>query len=482
MRSPITDANRKWWTLAAVAFSLFMIMLDNTVVTVALPAIQTDLGSGVTELEWILNAYVMTFSVFLLTGGKLADMLGRRRIFIAGIVIFTLASLLCAIATGTGMLIAARALQGCGAALMLPATVSIISDAFPASERGLALGIWSGISGAGLALGPLVGGALVEGAGWPWIFYINIPVGIAGIAAALFAVRESRDLSAEQRLDPGGLVVSGVAIFLAVYALIEANRLGWSSTPIVLCFAGSIAAIALFVVLELRQRVGLLDVSLFRNPTYAAANAVGLLIMLALFGFIFFGSLYLQNVLGYSPMKAGATFLASTVAIMLVAPVSGKLSDDIGPRLPMTVGMILFGLAFVLLRRTVGPDTSFMDMFPWLALGGIGFGMVMPPATSAVLASVPLDKTGVASGVMQALRQLGGGLGVAVMGAIMAAQISDLQPAGLPYQSAFVDGFRDVLLLAAVVSFAGAVTAALGIRKRVALLTAFSGPEQARAA
>ena len=473
----VTDANRRWWTLGAVAFSLFMIMLDNTIVAVALPALQTDLGGSVSQLEWILNAYVMTFSVLLLTGGRLADLLGRRRVFMAGLLLFTISSLWCAIATSAGMLIAARALQGCGAALMLPATIAIISASFPVGERGLALGIWSGISGAGLALGPLIGGVLVDGAGWRWIFYVNVPIGIVGAVAVWLLVRESGDAAAERRVDPVGLLSSGVAIFLAIFALIEANRYGWSSTPIVLCFIGSALALALFVAIEIRQRAPMLDVSLFRDSTYAGANAAGLLVMVALFGFIFFLSLYLQNVLGYSPLKAGVTFLSATGALMLTAPLAGKLSDEIGPRWPMTAGMAVFGLAFVLLRRVIDVETGFWEMFPWLVLGGIGFGMVMPPATAAVLASVRADQTGVASGAMQALRQFGGGLGIAIMGAIMAAQTDGILPAEPRYQVAFVGGFQDVLTLAAVVSFAGSLVALLMVRRHVSLLTAFSESE-----
>jgi EmrB/QacA subfamily drug resistance transporter len=473
----VTEANRKWWTLGAVAFSLFMIMLDNTIVAVALPAVQTNLGSSVPQLEWILNAYVMSFSVLLLTGGRLADLFGRRRVFMAGLGLFTASSLWCGVASSAGMLIAARAVQGCGAALMLPATVAIISATFSVRERGLALGIWSGISGAGLALGPLIGGALVEGGGWRWIFYVNVPVGILGAAAAWLLVRESSDASAERRLDLVGLLSSGAAIFLAVFALIEANRYGWGSTLIVLCFAGSALALAVFVAVETRQRAPMLDVSLFKDPTYAGANVAGLLVMVALFGFIFFLSLYLQRVLGYSPLKTGVTFLSATGALMLTAPIAGKLSDEVGPRWPMSVGMALFGLAFVFLHGVIGVGTGFWDMFPWLVLGGVGFGMVMPPATSAVLASVRAHQTGVASGAMQALRQFGGGLGVAIMGAIMAAQTDGILPTDPSYRIEFVHGFRDVLLLAAAVTFAGSLVALLAVRRHVSLLTAFDRAE-----
>src|SRR5712691_1248678 len=291
---------RKWWTLAAVTFGLFMIMLDNTVVNVALPSIQKDLKIGVSELEWVVNGYAVTFAVLMLTGGKLADLLGRRRIFVVGLAIFTASSLACGLANSAGLLIGARVIQGVGAALMNPATLSIITATFPPRQRGTAIGIWAGVSAMALAIGPLVGGLLTEKISWGWIFFVNVPVGVVGIVTARLVIQESRDTSREQRLDLPGLLTSAIALFALTYALIEANSYGWTSARILALFVAAAVFLALFIVLELRQRIPMLDLSLFKNSTFAGANAVMGLVALAMFGTFFFVSLYLQNVLRYS--------------------------------------------------------------------------------------------------------------------------------------------------------------------------------------
>src|SRR6266516_1658602 len=325
-----TPENRKWWTLAAVAVGLFMIMLDNTVVNVALPSIRKDLGIGISELEWVVNAYALTFGVLLLSGGKLADLLGRRRIFIAGLVIFTGASLWCGLAGGATSLIAARTVQGIGAALMNPATLSIITATFPPRQRGTAIGIWAGVSALALAIGPIVGGLLTEKLSWSWIFFINIPVGVLGVLAARVFIDETKDTSREQSLDLPGLVTSAIGLFALTYGLIETNGHSWTSTRVLSLFGIAVVALVTFVLLEQHQRLPMLDLSLFRNPTFASANAVMLLIGLAMFGMFFFVSIYVQNVLRYSPMEAGATFLPMTLFIILVAPAAGRLSAKLG--------------------------------------------------------------------------------------------------------------------------------------------------------
>src|SRR5881396_3430453 len=262
-----TPENRKWWTLVAVAVGLFMIMLDNTVVNVALPSIQKDLGIGISELEWVVNAYALTFGVLLLTGGKLADLVGRRRIFIIGLVIFTASSLACGLANGAEVLIAARTVQGIGAALMNPATLSIITATFPPRQRGTAIGIWAGVSALALAFGPLVGGVITQDINWSWIFFINIPVGIAGVAGALVFIDESRDTSHEQRLDLPGLLTSAIGLFALTYGLIETNDHAWGSARVLTLFAIAVVFLVAFVLLELHQRLPMLDLSLFKNPT-----------------------------------------------------------------------------------------------------------------------------------------------------------------------------------------------------------------------
>jgi EmrB/QacA subfamily drug resistance transporter len=464
MRSRLfAPENRKWWTLGAVAFALFMIMLDNTVVNVALPSIQRDLGIGLSELEWTVNAYALTFAVLMLTGGKLADFMGRRRVFIVGLAVFTVSSLACGLATSGEMLIGARTVQGVGAALMLPATLGIISATFPVEQRGMAIGIWAGVSAMALAFGPIVGGLLTEHIHWGWIFFINVPVGVLAIVVARLVIRESRDTSADQRLDLPGLLVSGGALFALVFGLIEASTYGWTSPTIVSLFAVAAAGLVAFVLLERRQRAPMLDLSLFRNGTFAGANLVAMLVFLAMFGVFFFVSIYMQNVLGYSPVKAGAVFLPMTLLIMFLGPVTGKVSDHVGSRWLVTAGMTLVGIS-LLIYSGLDADSGFWDLFPALILGGIGMATVMPPITAAALGSVPVAKAGVGSGVLNTFRQVGGALGIAVMGAIVASQIH-VGPRNPAFVDQFMDGFSTALLVGAVIAFAGALVAAVLIRK-----------------
>lgn len=459
----LAPENRKWWTLFALTFSLFMIMLDNTAVNVALPSIEGDLGIGISELEWVVNAYVLTFAVLLLSGGKLADLLGRRRIFMAGLAIFALSSLACGLATSAGMLIAARAVQGVGAALMLPSTLSIISATFPPRQRGAALGTWAGVSGMALAIGPLAGGLLTEHWSWHWIFFINVPIGALGLVAALLAVPESRDTSHEQRLDLPGLAASGAALFALTYALIEANRYGWASARILALLAVAAAGLAAFVLLELHQRFPMLDLSLFRDGTFAGANAVALLVSLTMFGVFFFISLYMQNILGYSPVRAGATFLPMTAMIILVAPVSGRLSDRFGSRWLMAGGMTLVAGSQILFAQ-LDEQSGFWDLLPGMIIGGAGMASTMSPMTAAALGAVPVDKAGVGSGVLNSLRQVGGALGLAVMGAIFASYVS-APPRSPQFSAQFVDGLHSALLVSAGIAFGAALLAAATVRK-----------------
>jgi EmrB/QacA subfamily drug resistance transporter len=449
----------KWWTLAAVAFGLFMIMLDNTVVNVSLPSIERDLGIGISELEWVVNAYALTFGVLLLTGGKLADMLGRRRIFIAGLVIFTGSSFFCGIANSAGMLIGARTVQGIGAALMNPATLSIITATFPPRQRGLAIGIWAGVSAMALAIGPLVGGLITQHWSWSWVFFINVPIGILGIFAARLFITESRDESDQQHVDPLGLLTSAIALFALTYGLIEANNFGWTSARILGLFAVAAVFFVVFVLLELHQWRPMLDLTLFKNKTFAGANAVMLFVGIAMFGVFFFVSLYLQQVLRYSPTKAGATFLPMTLLIILVAPQAGHLSDKIGPRWLVAGGQLLL-CASLLIYTTLGVHTTFWHLLPALVVGGFGMAMSMSPLTSAAMGSVPVDKAGVGSAVINSMRQVGGSLGIAVFGAIVATQFH----ADHPTPQAYVDGYHDALRVGAVIVFAGAIVALATLR------------------
>jgi len=455
--------NRKWWTLASVSFALFMIMLDNTVVNVALPSIQRDLGIGVSELEWVVTGYALSFAVLMLTGGKLADMYGRRRIFLVGLAIFTVSSLFCGLAGTAELLIAARVVQGVGAAFMMPATLSIITATFPPKERGAALGIWAGVSAMALAIGPLVGGLITENIGWNWIFYVNVPIGLLGLVAARLIIRESKDTSHEQRLDVPGLVTSGVALFALVYALIEGNSKGWTSPLILGLFALAAASGTAFVLLELHQRLPMFDVKLFRNPTFAGANVVALLVSLAMFGVFFFISLFMQNVLGYSAVRAGVAFLPMTLLIIVVAPLAGKMSDRLGSRWLMAGGMTLLGCS-LLIYAQLQPDSSYFSLLPAMLLGGVGMASTMTPMTAAALSSVPVDKAGVGSGMLNTFRQVGGSVGIALMGAILASGSKSALANGATQVDAFMSGLHHALYTSSVIAFCGALTAALTIR------------------
>jgi EmrB/QacA subfamily drug resistance transporter len=453
-----TDENRKWWTLLAVAFGLFMIMLDNTVVNVALPSIREDLGISISELEWVVNGYALTFGVLLLSGGKLADMLGRRRIFIVGLVIFTASSFFCGFANSAGVLIGARVVQGVGAALMNPATLSIITATFPPRQRGTAIGIWAGVSALALAIGPLFGGAITEHISWSWIFYINVPIGILGILAARIFIDESRDMT-EQRLDFPGLATSAIALFALTYGLIKSNERGWGDPLVLGLFAASAVSFVVFVLLERHQRLPMLDLNLFRNRSFASANTVMFLIGLAMFGTFFFVSLFVQNILGYSPIQAGATFLPMTLFIIFVAPIAGKLADKIGPRALMVPGLTLVTASLVLFSLQ-DEGSTFWTLLPALLVGGLGMALAMAPTTAAAMHAVPVDKAGVGSAVINSMRQIGGSVGIAVTGAIVATQVNAQHPT--PHE--FVNGFQLGLRVAAATAFVGVLVAAFGIK------------------
>jgi EmrB/QacA subfamily drug resistance transporter len=463
MRARIfADENRKWWTLAAVSFGLFMIMLDNTVVNVALPSIERDLHITISQLEWIVTSYALVFAALLITGGKLADLLGRRKIFVVGLAVFTLSSLACGMAPNAGFLIGARAVQGVGAALMNPATLSIITATFPPRQRGQAIGIWAGVSALALAIGPLAGGLIVDNIGWNWIFFINVPVGVLGIVVAQFFITESRDTSHEQSVDFPGLVTSAGALFALSYALIEGNQRGWSSAEILGLFAAAAVLLVAFLMLESRQRLPMLDLSLFKNSSFVGANVVALLVSLGMFGVFFFIALYVQNILGYSPTRSGAIFLPMTILIILIAPIAGKLSDRIGGRWLMGGGMTLLGISLLFYQR-VGLHSNFWTLLPSLVLGGIGMALTMSPMTSVAMGSVPVDKAGVGSGVLNSFRQMGGSLGIALMGAILASYLH-AAPGTLLAKQQYVDGLHAALLVSAFIAFAAAIVAIVLVR------------------
>jgi EmrB/QacA subfamily drug resistance transporter len=458
------EENRRWWTLGALCFALFMIMLDNTVVNVALPAIKADLGITQSELEWTVAAYALTFASLLLTGGKLGDLLGRRKIFMVGLIVFTLSSLFCGLSSSGTELIAARAVQGVGAALMMPSTLSIISATFAVRERGMAIGIWAGVSALALAIGPLLGGLITEHISWNWIFYVNVPIGVAGVLAAILVVPESRDTSREQRLDLPGLITSGVGLFTIVFALIEAHRFGWTSTLILSLFAIGAVAIASFIFLELRQRLPMLDLSLFRSGTFTGANLVAILVTMAMFGIFVFFPIYMQTLLGWSPVQAGAALLPWTILIVIFAPIAGKLSDRVGSRWLMAAGMTtVAGCCLVL--STIGLHSTFWNLLPAFILGGLGMSFVMTPMSAAAMGAAPVDKAGVASGVLNTFRQVGVALGIAITGAIVANRAAAAARGGASPPEAFVHGLTFAMKVSALICFGAAIAAAVLVRK-----------------
>jgi len=465
MRARIfADEYRKWWTLGALSFALFMIMLDNTIVNVALPAIKSDLGIGTSELEWVVTAYALTFAVLLLTGGKLGDLYGRRLIFTIGLVIFTASSLACGLSSSAAELIGARAVQGVGSALMMPATLSIITATFAARERGMAIGIWAGVSAMALAIGPLLGGVITENISWNWIFFVNVPIGILGVIAAIVVVPESKDTSHEQRLDPLGLVTSGIGLLALVYALIEGHNFGWTSARIVGLFLVAALGLAAFVFVESRQRLPLLDLTLFRNGTFTGANIVAILVTLAMFGIFVFCPIYMQTFRGWSPIQSGAALLPWTILIVIFAPIAGKLSDRVGSRWLISGGMTTVALCCLELS-TVTVSSSFWHMLPGFVLGGLGMSFVMTPMSAAVMGAAPVEKAGVASGVLNTFRQVGVALGIAIMGAIITNREAAALRAGADPPHAFVHGLTVGMRVSAVICLGGSAVAALLIRQ-----------------
>jgi EmrB/QacA subfamily drug resistance transporter len=415
------EDRRKWWVLVAMVFGLFMPMLDNLVVNVALPTIQTKLGTGVSGLQWIIDAYTLTFASFMLTGGALGDLYGRKRFFMGGLVIFTLGSLMCGLSGSTSELVAFRAVQGLGAALLLPGSLSIITATFSGRERGAAIGIWAAMSGLAVAIGPVVGGYLVEHVSWQSIFYVNVPVGIIGLAVTYLVVRESRDRTKSRRVDPPGLVTGTAGLFFLVYALIEGNARGWTDWLILSAFALSAILLIAFFFVESRRESPMLPLSFFRIPTFAAANVVAAAVFFAMFGSVFFLTLYLQNVRGYSPVGAGMRLFAFSVVILIVAPVAGRLSDRYGSRWFMTVGPLLAAAGLALMLRTQ-PDSSYLAVIlPSFIVLAAGLAMTMTPMTAAVMGSVDTRHAGVASAATNTSRELGGVFGIALLGAIVTA-------------------------------------------------------------
>jgi EmrB/QacA subfamily drug resistance transporter len=416
-RIRLNEGNRRWWTLAAMCFALFMIMLDNTVVNVALPSIQDDLDVSLSGLEWTVNIYTLTFAVLLVTGGRLGDILGRRKMFLFGVVVFALSSAAIGLAPGQGWLVGGRALQGAGAAFMMPATLSIITVTFPPEERGKAIGTWAGVSALALAIGPVVGGALAEYVSWRAIFFLNLPVAVGAVLVTLFATHESRDETKRHTIDWAGIVTFSIGLTALVLALIEGNSWGWGSARVVALLAVAVVGLVAFAVIEPRAREPMVEFSLFRSRTFLGANFVAFIVSFAMLAMFFFTALYMQNILGYSAVEAGVRFLPSTLMIVLIAPLSGRLSDRIGPRPLMVGGLSLTAFALFLQTR-IDVDTGYGLLLPAFILMGIGMALVMSPMSTAAMNAVAPEKAGVGSGILSMSRMVGATFGVAAIGAL----------------------------------------------------------------
>jgi EmrB/QacA subfamily drug resistance transporter len=419
-RIRLNEGNRRWWTLVAMCFALFMVMLDNTVVNVALPSIQRDLHANLSALEWTINAYTLSFAVLLVTGGRLGDIFGRRRMFLAGVVIFALSSAGIGLAPTDSWLVGGRAVQGIGAALMMPATLSIITNAFPAHERGKAIGTWAGVSALALAIGPVIGGFLTESVSWRAIFFLNLPVAVGAVAVTLFAARESRDETVEKRVDVPGIVTLTAGLTAVVLALVEGNQWGWASSRIVGLLALAVVALTAFVVIEMRTRVPMVDFAFFRSRSFLGANVVAFVVSFSMLAMFFFIALYMQNILGYSPLQAGVRFLPSTIVIMFIGPVAGRLTDRIGPR-PLIVSGLIIVSASLLWQSQLAVDSGYGFLLPAFVAMGVGVALTMSPMSTAAMNAVDPAKAGVASGTLSMSRMVGGTFGVAALGALVAA-------------------------------------------------------------
>ena len=447
------------WVLLATVLGSGIAFLDGTVVNVALPTVGQELGAGISTLQWVVNAYTLTLAGFLLLGGSLGDHYGRRRVFVVGVVWFAVASLLCGLAPNAAALVAARALQGVGAALLTPGSLAIIEATFHPDDRGAAIGAWSGLSGVTTALGPFLGGWLVEAVSWRLIFFINLPLAAAVVWIALRHVPESRDRSVAPGLDYPGAALAALGLAGVIYALTDGPARGWTSPVILAAGLGGVAALAAFLEVERRSRHPMLPLDLFRSRQFTAANLVTFVVYGALGGALFLLPMQLQRVLGYSPLASGVALIPITVLMLLLSARAGRLSQRIGPRLPMTVGPLVVGAGLALLVRADGGATYLGGVLPAVIVFALGLSLTVAPLTSTVLAAASADHAGVASAVNNDVARAAGLFAVAVLP--MAAGISGagaLEPAG------FSSGFRAAMLLAGGLCAGGGLLAFATIR------------------
>ena len=446
------------WAFVLTSAAAFMVTLDNLVVTTAIPVIRRDLHAGIGGLEWTVNAYTLTVAVLLLTGAALGDRFGRRRLLAAGLTIFTLGSAAAALAPSIGALDAARAVQGLGGAIVLPLTLTILSASVPSERRGVALGVWGGVSGLAVAFGPLVGGAVVDGISWHWVFWLNVPIGIALVPLVLLRLEESR--GANDKVDLPGLALASAGLLGIVWGLIRANTVGWGSPQIVGAIAAGVAVTAAFVAWELRTAQPMLPIHFFRNRTFSLANAASLFMSFGMFGSIFLLAQFFQTVQGYSPLASGLRILPWTAMPMIVAPIAGALSDRIGGHRLLGAGLALQALGLAWIAAVSSPTMPYADLVAPFAISGVGMGLFFAPVANVVLSSVPQWAEGQASGANNAIRELGGVLGVAVLAAVFS------HSGGYESGRAFTDGMMPAVFIGAGVVALGSV-AAFAIRRRI---------------
>jgi EmrB/QacA subfamily drug resistance transporter len=454
----MTRRRRTVWTFAITSLALFMTTLDNLVVTTALPTVQRDLHASISGLEWTVNAYTLTFAVLLMLGAALGDRYGRRRLFLIGLAIFTAGSAAAALAPSINALIAARALQGVGGAIVTPLTLTLLSEAFPAERRGLALGAWGAISGLGVALGPVIGGAIVQGISWQWIFWINVPVGIATVLLGRAFLTESRGPAT--RVDVPGVALVTASMFGLVFGLVRANSHGWTSPQILFSLSAGVMLLAAFVAWERRAPEPILPLRFFRNRAFSAANTASLLMFFGMFGSIFLLTQYLQNVQGYSALDAGLHMLPWTGMPMLVAPIAGALVDRIGGRPILVVGLALQAIALFWMATIIRPDVSYNEQIAPFMMAGVGMALFFAPMAAVVLGSVRPREAGQASGANNAIRELGGVFGVAVLASIFSHQ------GGYATPDTFTAGIQPALYVGAGMVGLGALAAVLLPRRR----------------
>jgi EmrB/QacA subfamily drug resistance transporter len=488
--------DRKWWTLIAVCTATFMLLLDITIVNVALPSIERDLDANLTDLQWVIDAYALTLAALLLTGGSLADRVGRRLVFVIGLVIFTVASVLCGLAGAPLTLNLARALQGVGGAFMFATSLALLASAYSGRDRGTAFGLWGATTGAAVAIGPLVGGVLTEGIGWEAIFFVNVPIGIAAVALTLALVEESKDPHAGG-LDVPGTVLFSVSLFALIFGLIRGNAEGWGSPLIVAALAGSAVLMAGFVIAERRRAQPMLDLTLFRKGPFVGASVAAFVLSASMFAMFLYLTLYIQNILGYSALESGLRFMPVTLVSFLVAPVSGKLADRLGVRWFIAGGLALVGAGLLLMGGLEAGDDWTALLAGFMVAGG-GIGMVNPALATAAVGVVDPRRAGMASGINSTFRQVGIATGIAAWGAIFQHVVRDefvrdaaraglrgvqqrggdvadfisfggARRTGNPQlarlgEQAFVSGLNHLLLLAGLLALVGSVLCALLIR------------------